>query len=90
MEQISSAFETLAEISAGLLGFSAVAFALARGPAALEPADRVRLWLLLTLSVVGILGGILPHVLLAAGDEGPSIWRCRFPSSPYSARSSCR
>ena len=73
--EISSAFETLAEISAGLLGFSAVAFALARGPESLEPEDRVRLWLLLTLSVVGILGGILPHVLLEARIEPPALWR---------------
>lgn len=58
-----------------MLGFSAVAFALARGPESLEPEDRVRLWLLLTLSVVGIVGGILPHVFIATGAEGPSIWR---------------
>lgn len=75
MEPVSSAFETLAEIAAALLGFAAVAFALSGGPASLEEEDRLRLLLLLALSVVCIVGGVLPAVLVTSGDQGASIWR---------------
>ncbi|MDG2334129.1 MAG: hypothetical protein P8Q97_07895 [Myxococcota bacterium] len=75
MEPISSAFETLAEIAGALLGFGAIAFALARGPEDLVPEDRIRLFLLLSLAVASIMGGILPHVLVSLGQTGASLWR---------------
>ena len=75
MEPISSAFETLAEISGALLGFAAIAFALDRSPDRLEAEDRLRLWVLLSLSVASIVGGIFPHVMTKLGQSGPLLWR---------------
>jgi len=75
MEPISSAFETLAEIAGALLGFAALAFALARGPEQLAAEDRLRLWTLLSMAVASILGGILPHVFVKTGVAGAELWR---------------
>jgi len=75
LEPISSAFETLAEISGSLLGFAAVAFALTRGPEDLKADDRLRLFLLLSLSVAAVLEGLLPHLLALLGQTGSALWR---------------
>ena len=74
MEPISSAFETLAEIAGALLGFAALAFSLAGRPEEVEASDKIRLWLLLSIAVGAIIGGVLPEVIALRGIEGPRMW----------------
>ncbi len=75
MDPISSGFETLAEIAGALLGFAVLAFSLAGKPEELSGPDKIRLWLLLSLAVGSIIGGLLPEILALRGLEDEQLWR---------------
>ena len=75
MTEISSAFETMAEISIAVAGFAGIIVILSERVGQLHPEDRLRLWWLLCNSAGGVVLGILPSVLVSASLDAPMIWR---------------
>jgi hypothetical protein len=75
LTEISSAFETMAEISIAVAGFAGIIVVLGERIDQLHPADRLRLWWLLSNSAGGVVLGILPSVLVSAAVHETTIWR---------------
>jgi hypothetical protein len=75
LTEISSAFETMAEISIAVAGFAGIIVILGERVGQLHPEDRLRLWWLLCNSAGGVVLGVLPSVLVSASVGAPMIWR---------------
>ena len=73
--EISSAFETMAELSIAVAGFAGIIVVLGERIDQLHPADRLRLWWLLSNSAGGVVLGLLPSVLDSAFVHESTIWR---------------
>jgi len=66
---------TIAELALGLAGFSGVILVFSGSPDAMHPMDRLRMRLLLAMSLGAMILGVLPSGIALLGAEGDTLWR---------------
>jgi hypothetical protein len=66
---------TIAQLALGLAGFSGVILVFSGSPDAMHPLDRLRMRMLLAMSLGAMILSILPFGIALLGAEGDTLWR---------------